>query len=138
MEKTIKAGIIGCGKVGPFHAAAYQKISGCELTAVYDVQEDRADAFAAKFGCKAYTSVEAMIKENGLDVVSICTPHPVHRQAAVEALRCGANIAIEKPLASSLEDCDAILEAAEEHHALGTAICQRLNYPPTKRINQDS
>ena len=136
MEKTIKAGIIGCGKVGPFHAAAYQKISGCELTAVYDVQEDRAEAFAAKFGCKAYTSVEAMIKDNGLDVVSVCTPHPIHRKAAVEALRFGANIAIEKPLASSLEDCDAILEAAEENHAAGTAICQRRFFPPSMRVRR--
>ena len=119
--ETIKAGIIGCGKVGPFHAAAYQKIENCELCAVYDVQEDRAKAFAEKFGAKAYTSIEAMVKENGLDVVSVCTPHPVHRQAAVEALRAGANIAIEKPLASSLEDCDAILEAAREHNAVGTA-----------------
>ena len=90
MEKTIRAGIIGCGKVGPFHAAAYQRIDGCELCAVYDVQPDRAEAFAQKYGAKAYTSVEAMVKECGLDVVSVCTPHPIHRQAAVEALRCGA------------------------------------------------
>ena len=134
MEKTIRAGVIGCGKVGPFHAAAYQKIENCELYAVYDVQEDRAEAFAKKYNVKAYTSIEAMIKESGLDVVSICTPHPVHRQAAVEALRFGANIAIEKPLASSLEDCDAILEAAETNHTTGTAICQRRFFPPSMRI----
>ena len=122
MNNTIRAGVIGCGKVGPFHASAYQKIEDCELCAVYDVQEERAEAFAKKYNAKAYTSIEAMIKDSGLDVVSICTPHPIHRQAAVEALKYGANIAIEKPLASSLEDCDAILEAAAEHNAVGTAI----------------
>ena len=135
-NKNIRAGIIGCGKVGPFHAAAYQKIEGCELCAVYDVQEDRAEAFAQQFGAKAYNSIEAMVKDCGLDVVSVCTPHPVHRQAAVEALHCGANIAIEKPLASSLEDCDAILEAAQEHNAVGTAICQRRFFPPSLRIRK--
>lgn len=136
MTQKIKAGIIGCGKVGPFHAAAYQKIEDCELCAVFDVQETRAEAFAKKYGARAYTSIEAMVKENGLDVVSVCTPHPVHRQAAVEALKAGANIAIEKPLASSLEDCDAILQAAEENHALGTAICQRRFFPPSLRIRK--
>ena len=136
MTQEIKAGIIGCGKVGPFHAAAYRKIENCELCAVYDVQEERAEAFAQKYGAKAYTSIEAMVKENGLDVVSVCTPHPVHRQAAVEALKAGANIAIEKPLASSLEDCDAILQAAEENNAVGTAICQRRFFPPSMRIRK--
>lgn len=136
MNKTIRIGIIGCGKVGPFHAAAYQKIKDCELCAVYDVQQDRAEAFARKFGAKAYTSIDAMVKENGLDVVSVCTPHPVHRQAAVEALRCGANIAVEKPLASSLEDCDAILEAAAQQNRVGTAICQRRFFPPSMRIRK--
>ena len=136
MNKTIRAGIIGCGKVGPFHAAAYQKIENCELCAVYDVQEERAQAFAEKYNAKAYTSIEKMIKDSGLDVVSICTPHPLHRAAAVEALRCGANIAVEKPLASSLEDCDAILEAAKEHNAIGTAICQRRFFPPSMRIRK--
>ena len=136
MTQKIKAGIIGCGKVGPFHAAAYQKIENCELTAVFDVQEERAQEFAKRYGAKAYTSIEAMVKENGLDVVSVCTPHPVHRQAAVAALKAGANIAIEKPLASSLEDCDAILQAAEENHAVGTAICQRRFFPPSMRIRK--
>ena len=48
-NKTIRAGVIGCGKVGPFHASAYQKIENCELCAVYDVQEERARAFAKKY-----------------------------------------------------------------------------------------
>ena len=136
MEKTIRAGIIGCGKVAPFHASAYQKIENCEVCAFYDVQEERAEAMARQYNAKAYTSIERMVKENGLDVVSVCTPHPIHREAAVAALNCGANIAIEKPLASSLEDCDLILEAAERNNATGTAICQRRFFPPSLRIRQ--
>ncbi len=136
MEEKIRAGVIGCGKVGPFHADAYQKIDNCELCAVYDVDADRAEAFAKRYGAKAYTSIEAMIKDSGLNVVSVCTPHPVHRAAAVEALKYGANIAIEKPLASTLEDCDAILDAAHEAGTTGTAICQRRFFPPSMRIRK--
>ncbi len=135
-NQTIRAGVIGCGKVGPFHADAYRKIENCELCAVFDVQEERAQAFAKKYNVKAYTSIEAMIKDCGLDVVSICTPHPAHRSAAVEALHCGANIAVEKPLASSLADCDAILEATKEQNTIGTAICQRRFFPPSLRIRE--
>lgn len=136
MEKTIRAGIIGCGKVSPFHASAYEKIDNCEVCGFFDVQPERAEAMARRYNAKAYTSIEKMIKDNGLDVVSICTPHPLHREAAVEALNFGANIAIEKPLASTLEDCDMILEAASRHNAAGTAICQRRFFPPSMRIRK--
>jgi len=133
MEK-IKTGIIGCGKVADMHANAYNTLPNSDFTAVCDMYFPSTKYFVDKYGVKAYDNVTAMIRENGLQVVSICTPHPVHAKVAIEALNCGCNVIVEKPLAASLADCDAILEAAERNHVQVGTLVQRRFYPPVRRI----
>ncbi|WP_276954405.1 Gfo/Idh/MocA family protein [Enterocloster lavalensis] len=135
MEK-LKTGIIGCGKVGDFHAKAFAALENSEFTAVCDNNIERARAFADRYGVKAYDDIEAMIRECGLDVVSICTPHPLHANPAVIAADCGCNVLIEKPLASSLEDCDRIIEAGDRNHVTIGTMVQRRFYRPCMRIHQ--
>lgn len=135
MEK-LKTGIIGCGKVGDFHAKAFEALENSEFTAVCDNNIERARAFAERYGVKAYDDIEAMIRECGLDVVSICTPHPLHANPAVIAADCGCNVLIEKPLASSLEDCDRIIEAGDRNHVTIGTMVQRRFYRPCMRIHQ--
>ena len=135
MEK-LKTGIIGCGKVGDFHAKAFEALENSEFTAVCDNNIERARAFADRYGVKAYDDIEAMIRECGLDVVSICTPHPLHANPAVIAADCGCNVLIEKPLASSLEDCDRIIEAGDRNHVTIGTLVQRRFYRPCMRIHQ--
>lgn len=135
MEK-LKTGIIGCGKVGDFHAKAFAALENSEFTAVCDNNIERARAFADRYGVKAYDDIEAMIRECGLDVVSICTPHPLHANPAVVAADCGCNVLIEKPLASSLEDCDRIIEAGDRNHVTIGTMVQRRFYRPCMRIHQ--
>ena len=126
---VLKTGIIGCGKVGDFHAKAYAGLEESSFTAVCDVSRERAEALAAKYGVKAYTDVREMCEKEKLDVVSVCTPHPLHAKAAVAAAECGCNVLIEKPLASSLADCDAIIEAGDKAgvNELVIEIIDRLN-----------
>ena len=135
MEK-LKTGIIGCGKVGDFHAKAFAALENSEFTAVCDNNIERARAFADRYGVKAYDDIEAMIRESALDVVSICTPHPLHANPAVIAADCGCNVLIEKPLASSLEDCDRIIEAGDRNHVTIGTMVQRRFYRPCMRIHQ--
>lgn len=135
MEK-LKTGIIGCGKVGDFHAKAFEALENSEFTAVCDNNIERARAFANRYGVKAYDDIEAMIRECGLDVVSICTPHPLHANPAVIAADCGCNVLIEKPLASSLEDCDRIIEVGDRNHVTIGTMVQRRFYRPCMRIHQ--
>ena len=135
MEK-LKTGIIGCGKVGDFHAKAFEALENSEFTAVCDNNIERARAFADRYGVKAYDDIEAMIRECGLDVVSICTPHPLHANPAVIAADCGCNVLIEKPLAASLEDCDRIIEAGDRNHVTIGTMVQRRFYRPCMRIHQ--
>ncbi|WP_409310648.1 Gfo/Idh/MocA family protein [Pectobacterium sp. B1J-3] len=133
---TLKTAIIGCGKVGDFHAKAYEKLENSEFSAVFDRDISRAKNFANQYGVKAYDDLAEMIKVEGIDVASICTPHPVHAEVAVEAANHGCHILVEKPLASNLKDCDSILNAADKHNVRVGTVCQRRFYRPCLRIKQ--
>ncbi len=135
MEK-LKTGIVGCGKVGDFHAKAFAGLNSSEFTAVCDRDITRARAFAERYGVKAYDNIGEMIRECGLDVVSICTPHPLHADAAVEAADCRCHVLIEKPLASTLEDCDRIIEAGDKNGVTIGTMVQRRFYRPCMRIRE--
>lgn len=134
--KQLKTGIIGCGKVGDFHAKAYANLPESAFTAVCDVDLGRAKAFADRYGVKAYDSVGKMIEDAGLEAVSVCTPHPLHAASAVPAAELGCNVLVEKPLASSLEDCDAILAAGKKGGVTIGTMVQRRFYRPCMRIRR--
>jgi len=134
--KKLRTGIIGCGKVADFHAQIYTRLDNSNFVAVCDRHIEKAKSFAAKYGVKAYSNITTMITECNLDVVSICTPHPVHRVGAVEAAECGCNVLIEKPLAVSVSDCDAIIAAGEKNHVTIGTIVQRRYYNPCKRMKK--
>ncbi|MGD0582270.1 MAG: Gfo/Idh/MocA family oxidoreductase [Bacteroidales bacterium] len=136
MKAKLKTGIIGCGKVARIHAAALIAVSKSAFTAVCGRDEKKTLDFAAGYGVKAYTDVSEMVRKEKLDMVIICTPHPAHRDPAVEALNAGANVLIEKPMASSLGDCDAILSAAREAGKQISVVSQRRFYAPCLRLKK--
>jgi len=110
--QRIKTAVIGCGKVGRTHAEIYRSLGGCQLAAVCDADPERSDSFAADFGVRGFDSVRRMLDECQIDAVSICTPHPLHEAPCVEAAGRGAHVLVEKPLASTVRACDAMIDAA--------------------------
>ncbi|MGF6989706.1 UDP-N-acetyl-2-amino-2-deoxyglucuronate dehydrogenase [Lachnospiraceae bacterium PM6-15] len=134
--KQLRTGIVGCGKVGDFHAKAFAKLENSDFIAVCGRDLEKTEVFASRYGVKAYVDVETMIKECKLDVVSICTPHPLHADSAVIAADCGCHVLIEKPLATSLEDCDRIIEAGKRNHVTIGTMVQRRFYRPCMRIHE--
>jgi UDP-N-acetyl-2-amino-2-deoxyglucuronate dehydrogenase len=134
--KKLKSAIIGCGKMAQVHAQALKNIEETELVAVQSRNTEKAAATAARFGVKAYSDIAEMIQREQVQVVVICTPHPAHRQAAVIAMQNGAHVLTEKPLAVSLEDCDAMMEAATTHNKQLGMVSQRRFYPSCRRIKQ--
>ena len=134
MSNQLKTGIIGCGKVGHIHAAVLSSISESAFRAVCGRDVKRTLEFASKYQVKAYTDITEMVTQEKLDIVTICTPHPVHREPAIRAMRAGAHVLIEKPLASSLEDCDAMLQVAQETGKQIGIISQRRFYSPCLRL----
>jgi UDP-N-acetyl-2-amino-2-deoxyglucuronate dehydrogenase len=132
--KKLRTAVIGCGKVGHFHAKALANLEGSEFVAVCSTNLGKAKAFADQYGVLAFDNIEAMIDSASVDVVCICTPHPQHASVAIAALKKDCHVLIEKPLASSLEDCDAILSCAEENKRTVGVVCQRRFYEPCMRI----
>lgn len=135
MEK-VRTGIIGCGKVAHIHAAGLQQLEESDFTAVWSRTAVNAQAFAEQYKVKAYSNIKDMITDAGVKAVIICTPHPFHAEGAIQAIEAGAHVLIEKPLASSLHDCDIMLEAAEEAGVKIGMVSQRRLYEPVIRVKR--
>jgi predicted dehydrogenase len=135
MEK-IRTAIIGVGKVSHLHAKALMNQKHGEFTAVYSRDILKAKDFASQYNVKAYSDIEEMIRDSKIDLVTICTPHPVHKDSVLKAINAGAHVLVEKPLASTLEDCDEMIAAAKEKNVLIGAISQRRFYEPVQKIRR--
>ena len=90
--EPLRTAVIGCGKVGQIHAQILRDLPGSRLVAVCDSSPDRAEEFARRFGGRAFTDVDAMLAASSAQVVTICTPHPLHADAAIRAARAGAHV----------------------------------------------
>ncbi|MCJ7696103.1 MAG: Gfo/Idh/MocA family oxidoreductase [Anaerolineaceae bacterium] len=132
--KKIKTAIIGCGKVGQIHAEALRNLSESDFVAVCVSQIDRVQKMANDYGVKAYTDVSTMVHDSEVQAVVICTPHPLHAKPAIAAAQAGAHVLVEKPLASTLEDCDAMIAATDKAGVKLGVISQRRLYPPVMRV----
>ncbi|MHC4476276.1 MAG: Gfo/Idh/MocA family protein [Planctomycetota bacterium] len=135
MER-LRTGIIGCGKVTDLHAAALASLEESDFRAVYSRTQEKADSYADKYNVKGYSNLEQMIGNEKLDMVTVCIPHPLHAGPAIQAAKLGVHILVEKPLASSLDHCDAMLEAAKLAGVKVGTVCQRRFYAPCQRIRK--
>ncbi len=86
-----------------------------ELVAVADVDLARARALAGEYGARAYADFHDMLLRETLDAVIVATPESAHRESVVLAAERGCDVFVEKPLASTLEDADAMIEACDRH-----------------------
>ena len=134
--ETLKTAIVGCGKVGHLHAKALSHAPESVFVAACGRDLARTQDFAATYKVKAYCDVEEMIAREGVQALTICTPHPLHALHAIKAAQAGVHSLIEKPLASSLEDCDTILNAAKDHGVKVGVISQRRFYAPCARAKK--
>ncbi len=130
----MRTALIGCGKVGRLHASALTSLPESDFVAVCDANVTRAETFAAEYHVAPYTNVNAMIRECGVQVVCICTPHPLHAAAAIQAMDAGAHVLIEKPMAASLRDCDAMLSSAARNGVQIGVVSQRRFFEPVRRM----
>ncbi len=128
----VRVGLIGCGKVGSIHAAALKSIPEANFVAACDANSDRAGAFADKYGVKPFTDLSAMLKE--VEAVIIGTPHPLHAEPAIRAAEAGVHVLVEKPMAATVADCDAMLAAAKQSGIVLGVISQRRFFEPVQRI----
>jgi UDP-N-acetyl-2-amino-2-deoxyglucuronate dehydrogenase len=134
--KKLKTAVIGVGKVTQLHAKALKTLGNTEFVAVYSRDISKAKLFADQYDLKPYSDIEEMIQSSKIDVVTICTPHPAHKDVVMQAINAGSHVLVEKPLASSLEDCDTMIEAAKKRNILLGTISQRRFYEPVLRVKR--
>lgn len=115
----LRAGIIGCGGIterrhGPVLASLHDQV---KVTALADLSPERTGLMGEKLGvdrAHQYQDWEAMLRNEELDLVHICTPHNVHEVQAVAAMQAGAHVLMEKPISTTLEEANRIIAAAKE------------------------
>jgi predicted dehydrogenase len=109
-KKKIKIGVVGIGHLGNFHLQKYSKLENCEIVAVADTRLEQAQKAADVYRCAAFADHRDMLGQ--VDAVSIAVPTGVHHRVARDFLAAGADVLIEKPICSTLEEADELLDLA--------------------------
>lgn len=110
----IGTAVIGVGTFGQWHARAYSELADTQLMAVADVNVKRAQEVAALYGVEAYADYRALLERKDIDAVSVVLPDHMHKEACMAAAEAGKHILVEKPLAVSVDDAQAIIRTVEE------------------------
>lgn len=111
---TINVGVIGASGIAKNHAKTILSFPDrAKLIAIADLDEERLGKLNQDLGVTAYKSADDLIADTAVDCVVICLPHHLHAEYAVKAARGGKHILLEKPMATSVEDCDRIIDAVE-------------------------
>ena len=111
----IRVGIAGCGKIAQVrHLPEYQDRPDVTIRGLFDLNQERAKALAEQYKARAYASYEELLADPEIDAVSICTANIAHAEMAIAALRAGKHVLCEKPMATTLEDCERMVKAAKE------------------------
>lgn len=134
----IRFGIVGTGGIANTHAAGLAALSeDAEVVACCDINPTRTADFAERWGVQhQFTSAQAMLDADLIDVVCVATPHPQHAEPLILAAQRGVHGVVEKPLTATLADADRVLEAAAKHGTLLSTMSQRRWFPAAQRVRQ--
>src|SRR5688500_11032104 len=126
MRKTLRAGVIGVGSLGRYHAQKYAALDGIELAGVADLDASRARAVAAEIGCRAVADCRDLL--SGLDIASVVVPTESHHEVARACLEAGVHVLVEKPISRTLQEADALIAlAARRGLTLAVGHLERFN-----------
>ena len=112
-QPTLRLGIAGLGLAGAFMIRAAAVHPHIQLCAGMDPLPRPRQAFARQFGAKVYADFQDLCRDTSVEAIYIASPHQFHARQAIEAMQHGKHVLVEKPLALTLEECDAVVAAAE-------------------------
>ncbi|MFJ7936100.1 Gfo/Idh/MocA family protein [Sporosarcina sp. NPDC096371] len=112
----LRVAVIGCGSIAKYrHLGEYENHSGVEIVAVCDIVEERAQEMAQKYSAKPYTDYKELLEVEKVDAVSVCLPNYLHAPVSIAALQADCHVLCEKPMATSREEAQAMIEAAKRN-----------------------
>lgn len=115
----LKIGILGCGKIAQVrHIPEYAANANCELKGFYDLSKARAEELAVKYGGVAYDTAEELLADPEIDAVSVCAANYAHAELTIKALKAGKHVLCEKPMATTIADCEEMVKVAKEEGKL--------------------
>ena len=113
IKQPLRAGVVGAGVFGGYHAGKYAGDERTEFIGVFDPVRDRARAISRQYGAIAFTSLNAMIEE--ADIITVASPALFHHDAAHRALSAGRHVLVEKPICATVEEGRELLELAQKY-----------------------
>jgi len=140
MSKKVGIGIIGTGVQGPVHANWSANMKEAELIAVCDVVESKAKELAAQYQCDWYSDYHQMLERKDIDAVFVVTPPSTHASIAIDAMKAGKHVAVEKPLCMSLEEADEMIKTSKKfgvYDCYLENLCYAPSYSMAKKIIDD-
>lgn len=125
----LKIGIVGLGWVAGAHIETFKHVKGAAVTAVSSRRPQDPAALKAQYGVplKVYTTYEEMLADPEIDVIDICTPHPLHPEQAIAAANAGKHLIIEKPIALNWEDAKRVRDAIKAN-GVKAMVCFEVRY----------
>ncbi len=132
----VKFAILGCGRIANRHAQHIIRHPEGELVAAFDIHRHRMEGFCKKHGCDADTTPEALLARTDIDIVNVCTPNGLHAEGAIAALKSGKHVLVEKPMALTKADCEAMISASLNHNRQLFIVKQNRYNPPVVAVKQ--
>jgi UDP-N-acetyl-2-amino-2-deoxyglucuronate dehydrogenase len=136
----IKVAIVGTGSISQEHIKGYLQFPDrCKIVALVDIYPEKAEEKRQRFNlveADVYDDHKKILDREDIDLIDICTPPYVHAEIAISSLNAGKNVMGEKPMAASLEECDAMIEAAKANNKLLSVVAQnryRTSYMKLKK-----
>ncbi|MBU9710351.1 Gfo/Idh/MocA family protein [Evansella tamaricis] len=123
----LKIAIIGTGAIAPSHISGYAEFpESCEIVALCDIYPEKAEKVAEDLHLNAevFDDHKKLLEREDIDLISVCTPPYTHAEITINSLNAGKHVIVEKPMASSLEECDAMNEAAKKNGKILSVIAQ--------------
>lgn len=123
-DRVIRFGILGCGVIAGFHADAIENLENAVLAGVADITASMAARFAEGRNIKAYSDYDAMLADEQIDAVCICTPSGCHWENAMQALKAKKHVVLEKPMAFTRKQAMELDAQARQSGCVFTVISQ--------------
>ena len=129
-------GLIGCGRIAKRHAEIIKKTENANLIAVCDIDSAKATIFGNEFSANTFNTIDKLLLNSDIDIVSICTPNGLHAIHSIKALKAGKHVLCEKPMAINVVDCGEMIKAAEKANKRLFIIKQNRYNPPVVAVKE--
>ncbi|GAB2539694.1 Gfo/Idh/MocA family protein [Gracilibacillus alcaliphilus] len=135
----LKVAVIGTGAICSAHIQGYLTFPDkCQIVALCDIYPEKAERINEEFSLQAavYNDAKTLLEKEDVNLISVCTPPYTHAGLAIDCLDAGKHVLVEKPMASSLEECDAMNEAQQRNNKILSVVAQNRFTTPMMKVKQ--